>query len=138
MKISNPSDERLRDILQNTRRIAVVGMSNNSSRTSYQVARAMSACGYEIIPVNPTVNEIEGTPCYSSLKEIPGKVDLVNVFRRSEHLPGIMAETTAIEAPVFWAQLGLESEEAYAAGRAHGLQVIMNRCILIEYRRLMP
>ena len=124
---------KLRDILKKAKRIAVVGLSDNPDRTSYMVSKAMQDAGYEIIPVNPTASEILGVKAVASLKEIEGHVDIVNVFRRSEFLLEVAKEFDEIDADVFWAQQGLENEEAYQFLKEKGYTVIMDRCIKVEH-----
>ncbi|HZG61788.1 MAG TPA: CoA-binding protein [Anoxybacillus sp.] len=133
MAITNPSREEIAEILQKAKRIAVVGLSNNPERTSYMVAKAMKDAGYEIIPVNPTIDEWEGVKAVKTLKDIDGHVDIVNVFRRSEHLPEIAREFVEIDADVFWAQLGVVNEEAYEFLKEKGYTVVMDRCIKVEH-----
>jgi predicted CoA-binding protein len=133
MAITNPSREEIAEILQKAKRIAVVGLSNNPERTSYMVAKAMKDAGYEIIPVNPTIDEWEGIKAVKTLKDIDGHVDIVNVFRRPEHLPEIAREFVQIDADVFWAQLGVVNEEAYEFLKEKGYTVVMDRCIKVEH-----
>jgi uncharacterized protein len=133
MEMQYPSRSEIGEILKKAKRIAVVGLSDNPDRTSYMVSQAMQNAGYEIIPVNPTADEILGVKAVSSLKEIEGHVDIVNVFRRSEHLPGVAREFAEMDADVFWAQLGLENEEAYQFLKEKGCTVIMDRCIKVEH-----
>ena len=133
MAIENPTRDEIRDILKKAKRIAVVGLSDNPDRTSYMVSKAMQNAGYEIIPVNPTASEILGVKAVASLKEIEGHVDIVNVFRRSEFLPEVAKEFDEIDADVFWAQQGLENEEAYQFLKEKGYTVIMDRCIKVEH-----
>ena len=133
MAIKNPGREEIGQILKKAKRIAVVGLSDNPQRTSYMVSKAMQAAGYEIIPVNPTVDEVLGVKAVKTLKEIDGHVDIVNVFRRSEYLMEVAKEFAEIEADVFWAQLGLEDEEAYNFLTDKGYTVIMDRCIKVEH-----
>jgi uncharacterized protein len=133
MAITNPSREEIAEILQKAKRIAVVGLSNNPERTSYMVAKAMKDAGYEIIPVNPTIDEWEGIKAVKTLKDIDGHVDIVNVFRRPEHLPEIVREFVQIDADVFWAQLGVVNEEAYEFLKEKGYTVVMDRCIKVEH-----
>jgi uncharacterized protein len=128
-----PSREELGAILKKAKRIAVVGLSNNPERTSYMVSEAMQKAGYEIIPVNPSVKEVLGVASVSSLKEIEGHVDIVNVFRRSEHLLEVAKEFDEMDADVFWAQLGLVNEEAYQYLTDKGYTVVMDRCIKVEH-----
>jgi uncharacterized protein len=133
MAIMNPSREEIAEILQKAKRIAVVGLSNNPERTSYMIAKAMKDAGYEIIPVNPTIDEWEGIKAVKTLKDIEGHVDIVNVFRRPEHLPEIAREFVQIDADVFWAQLGVVNEDAYQFLKEQGYTVVMDRCIKVEH-----
>ncbi|ONK22115.1 CoA-binding protein [Siminovitchia sp. FSL H7-0308] len=133
MAIENPTREEMGQILKKAKRIAVVGLSDNPERTSYMVSEAMKDAGYEIIPVNPTVDEVFGIKAVDSLKEVEGHVDIVNVFRRSEFLPEIAKEFVGIDADVFWAQLGVQNEEAYEFLKEKGYTVIMDRCIKVEH-----
>lgn len=133
MTIENPSREEIGKILKKAKKIAVVGLSDNPQRTSYMVSQAMQAAGYEIIPVNPTADEVLGVKAVKSLKEIEGHIDIVNVFRRSEFLLEVAKEFAEIDADVFWAQLGLENEEAYNLLKEKGYTVIMDRCIKVEH-----
>lgn len=120
-------------MLKKSKRIAVVGLSDNPERTSYMVSKAMQDSGYEIIPVNPAVSEVLGVKAVKALKDIEGHVDIVNVFRRSEFLPEIAKEFAEIDADIVWAQLGVENEEAYNFLKEKGHTVIMNRCIKVEH-----
>lgn len=131
--IENPSREEIGKILKRVKRIAVVGLSANPERTSYMVSKAMQDAGYEIIPVNPTVDEVLGVKAVKSLKEIEGHVDIVNIFRRPEHLMEIAKEFDEIDAEIFWAQLGISNEEAYQFLKEKGYTVIMDRCIKVEH-----
>lgn len=133
MPIENPSRDEIKEILKKAKRIAVVGLSGNPERTSYMVAEAMQNAGYEIIPVNPTVDEVLGVKAVASLKEIEGHVDIVNVFRRSEQLLDVAKEAIEIKPDVYWAQLGLENEEAYELLKENGITTIMDRCIKVEH-----
>ncbi|BBW96208.1 CoA-binding protein [Geobacillus sp. FSL W8-0032] len=133
MSIVNPSREEIGAILRKAKRIAVVGLSNNPERESYMVAKAMKDAGYEIIPVNPMIDEWEGIPAVDRLTDIDGHVDIVDVFRRSEHLPELAREFVQIDADVFWAQLGVVNEEAYRFLKEKGYTVIMDRCIKVEH-----
>ncbi|MDQ0338744.1 putative CoA-binding protein [Caldalkalibacillus uzonensis] len=133
MAFKNPTRAEIRDILKRSKRIAVVGLSTNPEKTSYMVSEAMQKAGYEIIPVNPHADEILGVKAVRSLTEIEGHVDIVNVFRRSEFLPEVAREAAKIKPDVFWAQLGLVSEEAYEICQANGITCIMDRCIKVEH-----
>lgn len=136
----NPSDETIKAYLQEAKRIAVVGLSDRTETAAYGVAKFMQAMGYQIIPVNPKLagQEILGESVYASLKDIPVAVDIVDVFRRSEFLPQVAQEFLETDAKVFWAQLGLENQEAEAILRAAGKEaIVMNRCLKIDYRNFM-
>lgn len=133
MAIENPSRDEIGVLLKKSKRIAVVGLSGNPERTSYMVSEAMQKAGYEIIPVNPAVDEVLGVKAVASLKEIEGHVDIVNVFRRSEFLPEIAREFAEIDADIFWAQLGVANQEAYDFLKEKGCTVIMDRCIKVEH-----
>jgi len=138
MAFENPTREHIRGILENSTTVAVVGLSDNPERVSYMVSEAMQAKGYTIIPVNPNADSILGQKSYASLKDIPVPVDIVNVFRRSEHTPPVAEEAVAIGAKTFWLQLGIANEEAAAIAAAGGLEVIMDRCIKVEDSILLP
>lgn len=133
MVFENPSRTEIKEILASKKRIAVVGLSDNPERTSYMVSQAMQKEGYEIIPVNPKAETILGVKAVESLSAIEGHVDIVNVFRRSEFLPEIAKEAVAIQADVFWAQLGLYNEDAWKIAKEAGMTVIMDRCIKVEH-----
>ncbi|WP_350020133.1 CoA-binding protein [Priestia flexa] len=133
MTVQIPPREELGKILKNSKRIAVVGLSDNPERTSYMVSEAMQKAGYEIIPVNPLVDEVLGVKSVKSLKDVKGHVDIVNVFRRSEHLLDVAKEFLEIDADVYWAQLGLINEEAYELLTSKGYTVVMDRCIKVEH-----
>ncbi|GAF66624.1 CoA-binding protein [Alkalihalobacillus trypoxylicola] len=135
MAFTNPSNEQIKEILHQYKNVAVVGLSDNPERTSYMVSQAMQKAGYKIIPVNPNVSEVLEEKAYSSLSEVKEKVDIVNVFRRSEFLPSIAKEAVSIEAPVFWAQLGVVDEEAAAYLLENKVKTVMDRCIKVEHAK---
>lgn len=132
---TNHLEETIKKVINEKKRIAVVGLSDNPERTSYTVSEAMLNAGYEIIPVNPMIKAWKGIPAVSSLKEIEGHVDIVNVFRQSKYLPEIAKETVEIGADVLWAQLGVVDEEAREYAEKHGVTVIMDRCIKVEHAK---
>lgn len=128
----------LEQILRDTRTVAIVGASPNSNRASHDIWTYLkSASDYKLYLVNPTVNEIEGTPVYPSLADLPVVPDLVNVFRRREHLPEVLADTVTVGAKVLWLQLGLWDEQVARDGAAAGLQIVMDRCIKVDHARLL-
>lgn len=126
------SEDVIRRILSNTRRIAVVGLSPDPSRTSHGVARALQQDGYEIVPVNPHATEVLGERAWPSLADVPGEVDLVDVFRRREHLPDVARQAVEIGAPALWNQLGLVSPEAREIATQAGLDYVEDRCLKVE------
>jgi len=134
------TDSHLREILSRTRRIAVVGVSTNPVRPSYYVARYLGLKRFEVVPVNPghAGRVLFGQTVVASLSEITGAVDMVDIFRRSEHVPPIVEEALATFPGLrtIWMQIGVEHAEAAAMARAHGVDVVMNRCPKIEYQRL--
>ena len=126
----------LRRILKDSRVIAVVGLSADWYRPSYFAAKYMQEHGYRVIPVNPKYEAILGEKCYKSLRDIPEPVDMVDVFRASEHVPPLAEDAIAVGAKVLWMQLGVRNDEAAAMAEKAGLTVVMNRCPKIEYGRL--
>ena len=126
----------LRRILREAKVIAVVGLSADWFRPSYFAAKYMQEHGYRVIPVNPKYESILGEKCYKSLRDIPGKVDIVDVFRKTADVPPIADDAIAIGARVLWQQLGVRNEEAAALARAAGLETVMDRCVKIEHGRL--
>lgn len=138
MSFENPSRERIKEILMNTKVVAVVGLSDNPERISHMVSKAIQDKGYRIIPVNPSAEEILGEKSYSSLLDIKEPIDIVNVFRRSEHVVPFAEEAVKIKAKVFWLQQGIENEEAAKICLDNGIEVIMDRCIKVEDSILLP
>jgi predicted CoA-binding protein len=128
--------EELRRILKQNHTIAVVGLSSQWFRPSFFAAKYLQEHGYRVIPVNPAHSEVLGEKCYASVREIPEKVDVVDVFRKPEDVPPIAEEAIAIGAKVLWMQLGVVNEQAARLARAAGLDVVMNRCMKIEHARL--
>ncbi|MEY4368641.1 MAG: hypothetical protein RL564_591 [Pseudomonadota bacterium] len=126
----------LRRILKNNHTIAVVGLSADWYRPSYFAAKYMQEHGFRIIPVNPKYDEILGEKCYPNLKAIPEAVDIVDVFRKPDDCVPIAEDAVAIGAKVLWLQLGVVNEEAARVAMAGGLEVVMDRCVKIEYARL--
>jgi len=126
----------LRRILRESRVLAIVGLSADWFRPSYFAAKYMQEHGYRVIPVNPKYPEILGERCYRSLREIPDKVDLVDVFRKTADVMPIAEEAIAIGAKVLWQQLGVKNEAAAQKARDAGLLAVMDRCVKIEHGRL--
>jgi uncharacterized protein len=126
----------VKELLENAKTIAVVGLSSNPDRPSYRVSSYLQEQGYKIIPVNPTVKEVLGEKAYPSLKDIPEKVDIVDVFRRAADVPPIADEAIAIKAKALWMQEGIINEEAAEKAKSAGLKVIMDRCIMVAHIHL--
>ena len=136
----NPSDAIVKHYLKNSKVIAVVGLSDRKETTSNRVSKEMQERGYRIVPVNPRAagSEIFGETVYASLKDIPFPVDIVDVYRRSEFLPDVALDFLQSDAKIFWAQLGLESEEAEQILRTAGRDdIVVDRCIKREHTRLI-
>src|SRR5271163_1427171 len=132
------SDAKIRSILERVKTVAMVGASPNWNRPSYFVMKYLQGKGYRVIPVNPAIagKTLLGERAYASLRDIPDKVDMVDVFRTSEEAPGVVADAIAIGAKVVWMQLGVRNDAAAKTAEAAGLEVIMNRCPKIEFGRL--
>jgi uncharacterized protein len=126
----------LRRILRTCRTVAVVGLSNEWHRPSYFVAKYLLQHGYQVIPVNPRYQEVLGQRCYPSLDAIEGKVDMVDVFRRTDDVLTIAKQAIQIGAKCLWQQIGVVNEEAQALAQQAGMDAVMNRCVKIEHARL--
>ncbi len=128
----------IRGILRSAKTVAVVGLSDKPERPSYGVASYLMEHGYRIIPVNPNITEWKGMKAYGSLLEIPKgtKIDVVDVFRRSELVPPVVDEAIAIKARTVWMQLGVVNEAAADKARKAGLNVVMDKCMKIEHSRM--
>ncbi|TET28501.1 MAG: CoA-binding protein [Candidatus Bathyarchaeum sp.] len=135
------SQKEIKSVLERYRTVAVVGLSRNPAKASYRVAQYLQSVGYHIIPVNPFADEILGEKCYKSLLEVPETIDIVDIFRPSEDVPAIVEEAITIKnrvgsPKVIWMQLGIVNEEAAKRAREAGFTVVMDRCMMIEHRRL--
>jgi predicted CoA-binding protein len=129
--------ERIATLLKSAKTIAVVGLSNNPFRASFDVSQYMQSQGYRIIPINPTISESLGEKAYGSLSEVPEQIDIVNVLRRSEFVPEVVDEAIRLKVPAIWMQEGVVHEEAAEKARGAGIFVVMDRCILKESSRLV-
>ena len=130
------SNQRIRNILESTETIAMVGLSGNWSRPSYFAAKYLMDKGYTVIPVNPNYKEILGKKSYTSLQEIDRPVDVVNLFQRSEKVADFLDDAMALKASAFWMQLGIVNKEAKEKALDLGMVPVMDRCMKIEYARL--
>lgn len=129
----NPSSEEICTLLKKSHTIAVVGLSPNVSRPSFGVAKAMQGFGYAIVPVRPKVTEVLGQKAYATLAEVPGSIDIVNVFRAAEHIDAIVDECLALQVPAIWIQDGIINEPAAQRARDAGMVVVMDRCIYRDF-----
>jgi predicted CoA-binding protein len=129
-------DATAADILRRFRRVAVVGLSDNPSRPSYEVASYLRGVGYDIVAVNPTLTRWRDLPAYPDLRAVPGPVEVVDVFRRSELVEPVVDDAIAIGARAIWMQDGVIHHGAAARARAAGLLVVMDRCMLRDHREL--
>lgn len=132
------NDQTIRDVLTQTKRIALVGASDRTERASYGVMKYLLDQGYDVVPVSPKLagQQLLGQTVYGTLAEIPGKIDMVDVFRNSEAAWGVAQEAIAIGAKTLWLQLGVINEQAAVLARDAGLTVVMDRCPKIEIPRL--
>jgi uncharacterized protein len=125
------------ELLQSCHTIAVVGLSSNPMRPSNGVAEYLKRAGYHIIPVNPNETEVLGEKCYARLEDVPEKIDMVDIFRRSEYVPGVVESAIRVGAKAVWMQEGVIHEAAAERARQAGLAVVMDRCTLKEHRKML-
>ena len=133
----NPPAKEMQAMLRSCQTIAVVGLSDRSDRDSYRVASYLKEKGYRIIPVNPVKNEILGEKCYPDLSSIPEPVDIVNIFRAVEAIPGIVEKAIRIKARAIWMQLGLAHNESARKARSAGICVVQSRCLMVEHKKML-
>jgi predicted CoA-binding protein len=129
--------EKIKEMLRECRKIAVVGLSPKESRDSNKVARYLMEQGYEIIPVNPGQKEILGKTCYRSLKDIPFQVDMADLFLNPTRVPPVIDQAIEIGVNTVWMQLGVIHDEAALKAKESGIQVVMDRCIMVEHEKLI-
>ncbi|MCL4350299.1 MAG: CoA-binding protein [Candidatus Thermoplasmatota archaeon] len=130
--------DQIREILTTEKNVAVVGISQNPERDSFRVAKYLKEHGFNVIPVNPAIEKWEGIKSYPSLVEAARdhKIEIVDIFRKSEAVPEIVEESLKINPKTIWMQLGVTNESAAAKARERGIKVIMDRCIMVEHRKL--
>ena len=133
--MSTAEAERITELLKTAKTIAVVGLTDSPMRPSYGVSHYMQSRGYRIIPVNPNITDWMGEKAYRSLLEVPEKIDIVNVFRRSSAVLEVVEQAIRIKAPAIWMQEGVVHEEAAEKARQAGMFVVMDLCILKEHRK---
>ena len=129
------SDEQIREILS-LNKVAVIGMSKNSSKAAHYVPKYLSDNGYDITPINPTTDEILGKKCYSSISEVDDEIDIIDVFRPSDQVLPIIEEAIKKKPKVIWLQEGIHNSEAEDLAKKAGIKVVFNRCMLAEHQRL--
>jgi uncharacterized protein len=131
------SDSQIKEIYQ-LKNIAIVGVSKNEEKPSHQVPKYLIEHGYNVIPVNPTVNEVLGRKCYPSIADIAERIDIVDVFRKSEDVLGVIDDVLKKKdgIKVFWMQLGIHNEDAERKAKENGIDVVYNRCMMEEHKRL--
>jgi uncharacterized protein len=135
MEQDNHTDEQIKKFYE-LKNIAVVGMSKNPEKAAHYVPKYLAEKGYNIIPVNPTADEILGKKCYSELSDMPDHVDIVDVFRPSEQVLLVISEAIKLKPKVIWLQEGIHNVEAESLAQKSGIEVIFNRCMLAEHQRL--
>ncbi len=133
--LNNPSGDKIKEVLEKAETIAVVGLSINPDRDSYRVAAYLKEMGYKIIPVNPTQTEILGEKSYPDLESIQEKIDIVDIFRKPDAIPGIVDQAIKMKAGCVWMQLGLSNNESAAKAKKAGLTVVQSMCIKVEHSR---
>jgi uncharacterized protein len=133
-----PSVDPITDLLRTSKSIAVVGLSSNPRRPSYEVASYLQRAGYKIIPVNPNESEVLGEKAYACLEDIPFPIDIVDVFRRPEEVPAIADSAIALHAKALWLQQGITNEQAAAKAHAAGFLVVEDACLFLEHKKRRP
>ena len=132
------SDREITEVLRSAKTIAVVGLSSNPARASFGVSRFLQRQGFRIIPVNPNEKEVLGERAYPSLRDVPGQIDIVNIFRRPARVPEVVDDAVRKGTRFIWMQEGVINQEAAQKAEAAGIPVVMDRCILKELARLLP
>ena len=133
-----PTQDQVKSLLQESKNVAIVGISNKEDRASYQVAKWLQENShFTLFFVNPVIDEVLGQKTFPSLADIPEQIDIVDVFRKAEDCPAVLEKAIAIGAKSIWLQLGIANDEVAAKGRAAGMQVVMDRCIKIDFAALI-
>ena len=135
MEIDEHTDDQIREILS-LNKVAVIGMSKNSSKAAHYVPKYLSDNGYDVIPVNPSSDEILGKKCYDSVLDIDEPIDIVDVFRPSDQVLPFVKDAIKKKPKVIWLQEGIHNSEAEELAKSHGIKVVFNRCMLAEHQRL--
>ena len=135
MEIDEHTDDQIREILS-LNKVAVIGMSKNSSKAAHYVPKYLSDNGYDVIPVNPSSDEILGKKCYDSILDIDDPVDIIDIFRPSDQVLPFVKDAVQKKPKVIWLQEGIHNSEAEELAKSHGIKVVFNRCMLAEHQRL--
>ena len=136
MAVKNPTDAEIDEILKTSKTIAVIGMSKNPEKDAHTVPEFLKRKGYRVIPVNPTADEILGEKAYKRLRDVPGAIDIVDVFRPSEDIPNYVEDVLEKKPKVFWLQLGIHNAKAEEKIDSNGIKVVYDRCMRVELRRM--
>ncbi len=138
MTWSAPTNAEVKALLEKSKNVAIVGISNKEDRASYQVAKWLQQnAHFNLFFVNPVIDEVLGQKCFASLADIPEPIDIVDVFRKAEDCPSVLEKAIAVGAKSIWLQLGISSDEVATVGSTAGLEVVMDRCIKIDYANLI-
>lgn len=138
MTWSAPTNAEVKALLEKSKNVAIVGISNKEDRASYQVAKWLQQHShFTLFFVNPVIDEVLGQKCFASLADIPEPIDIVDVFRKAEDCPSVLEKAITVGAKSIWLQLGISSDEVASAGSAAGLEVVMDRCIKVDYANLI-
>jgi uncharacterized protein len=136
LAVKNPSDQEIKEILSQNKTVAVIGMSKNPEKEAYRIPEYLKNKGYKVIPVNPSADEILGEKAYKKLSDVPGSIDIVDVFRPSDDVPSYVDDVIAKKPKVFWLQLGIENTPAEEKVASSGIRVVFDKCMMVEHRRL--
>jgi uncharacterized protein len=135
LPVQNATRDEISDILKTCKTVAVIGMSKNPEKDAYTIPEYLMKNGFKVIPVNPTADEILGQKAYKRLSDVPGPVDIVDVFRPSEDVPNYVEDVIAKKPKVFWEQLGIHNSEAEEKITAAGIKIVYDRCMMQELRK---
>ncbi|NHJ46907.1 MAG: CoA-binding protein [Asgard group archaeon] len=129
-------DEEIKDIIKTSKTIAVVGISRNPDKAAHGVPKYLQSQGYKIVPVNPKADKILGEKAYPTLKDLPLKVDIIDIFRPSEQTPAIVKVAVTLKPKLIWLQLGIANEEAEKIAKKHNISIVMNKCLKVEHMKI--
>jgi uncharacterized protein len=136
MPVENANQAEISDILKNYKTVAVIGMSKNPDKEAYRIPEYLIKNGFNVIPVNPSADEILGRKAYKRLADVPEKIDIVDVFRPTEDIPNYVLDVIKVKPKVFWEQLGIHNPEAEEKIAAAGIKIVYDRCMMVELRKV--